>query len=286
MIIHFDICGSKFPKNKDIHKMKRFEGILWNFNLIFVVRDFQNTNKKLRTCTPWKDLQIFIEIQYDIRGWKFTQRKDLKILMKIQSNIWSDFSDHFEGMFNIQKYAVAGPNEKSVENRFYASKSDNFPNMVSCDKTISQNQNFFYFKILLITWSTSRYDIINEKYVIFMSYRSNILSYHSWSILCMKNIKIFSIFFLFLKNLEKFGKHETYMKFIGQKLTSMVSFEICKKISKNSFFIFCTSNIKIWIFRNSCVNLKWNHRNKFLLYELHIWLIFSEIFQSFLNKKN
>ena len=146
MIIHFDICGSKFPKNKDIHKMKRFEGILWNFNLIFVVRDFQNTNKKLRTCTPWKDLQIFIEIQYDIRGWKFTQRKDLKILMKIQSNIWSDFSDHFEGMFNIQKYAVVGPNEKSVENRFYASKSDNFPNMVSCDKTISQNQNFFIFK--------------------------------------------------------------------------------------------------------------------------------------------
>ena len=78
MIIHFDIYVSRFPKNKNMHTMKKFEGISWNF---------QNKIKTLMTCTQWKTLQIFIEIQYDIRGWKFTQRKDLKIFMKIQSDI-------------------------------------------------------------------------------------------------------------------------------------------------------------------------------------------------------
>ena len=41
------------------------------------------------TCTPWKYLQTFIKIQYDIRGWKISQRKGLKIFMKIQYDICS-----------------------------------------------------------------------------------------------------------------------------------------------------------------------------------------------------
>ena len=42
MIIHIDIYVSRFPKNKNMHTMKKFEGILWNF---------QNKIKSLMTCT-------------------------------------------------------------------------------------------------------------------------------------------------------------------------------------------------------------------------------------------
>ena len=62
-----------------------------------------------------------------------------------------------------------------------------------------------FFLNFITKWPTLRYDIINKKYVICMSYRSNILSYHSWSILCIKNIEnIFNFFYL--KNSEKFLK--------------------------------------------------------------------------------
>ena len=50
-----------------MHTMKKFEGISWNF--------------------PWKNLHVFIKIQYDIRGWIISQRKGLKFFMKIQSDI-------------------------------------------------------------------------------------------------------------------------------------------------------------------------------------------------------
>ena len=60
------------------------------------------------------------------------------------------------------------------------------------------------------------------------------LSYH---IICAqfyacKTLIIFSIS-SFSKSLENFWKNELYTKFIGQKLASVVWFEVCKEISKN-----------------------------------------------------
>ena len=73
-------------------------------------------------------------------------------------------------------------------------KTNNFLNLRGLGKTVSRNQNVFDFETLFLN-EPNRYDITNEKYVIFMSYRSNILSYHSSSILFIKTLKIFSFFY-------------------------------------------------------------------------------------------